>query len=413
MLPWMLALIAAGFLFVLYPFFFNNDSSVSKGHEQAKIAEKDNVRLFQEQQEQFQQQLDLGDIDTPQFKRLMAEAEQLLLANTVLNTQKKSKGLAGGLWLLPILLVVFPIATVVVYQQVGASKDQEIAVLIEAQSSRVSNLASEQWDVELIKALQERVISRPDNIYYWAMLAQWAISNDDIASANSYFAAALKIDPRDSFLLAQYAESLFLLEGNRFTPQVITAVDAAFAADTNSQTVLGLKGIEAFANNDPGLAISYWRRAQQQLEPTSVVFQGLQTGIERAQLLVGSSTGGSPNDSVKTRRVSVLVSIDARVPARPDQTVFVAVLRAGGSPMPLAAKKISVNRLPATITLTDMDTLVAGQELSTANRVRVVARLSSSGSATPQVGDWEALSDAITLDEKGAQVTLSIDQQRK
>jgi len=51
--------------------------------------------------------------------------------------------------------------------------------------------------------------------------------------------------------------------------------------------------------------------------------------------------------------------------------------------------------------------------LSTANRVRVVARLSSSGSATPQAGDWEALSDAITLDEKGAQVTLSIDQQRK
>lgn len=70
MLPWMLALIAAGFLFVLYPFFFNNDSSVAKGHEQAKIAEKDNVRLFQEQQEQFQQQLDLGDIDTLQFKRL-------------------------------------------------------------------------------------------------------------------------------------------------------------------------------------------------------------------------------------------------------------------------------------------------------------------------------------------------------
>jgi len=245
------------------------------------------------------------------------------------------------------------------------------------------------------------------------MLAQWAISNDDIASANSYFAAALKVDPRDSFLLAQYAESLFLLEGNRFTPQVVTAVDAAFAADTNGQTVLGLKGIEAFANNDPGLAITYWRRAQQQLEPTSVVFQGLQVGIERAQLMVGSSTDDSPNDMVKKRHISVLVSIDPRVPARPDQTVFVAVLRVGGSPMPLAAKKISVSQLPATVVLTDMDALVAGQELSTANRVRVVARLSSSGSATPQAGDWEALSDTITLDEKGLQVTLSIDQQRK
>jgi cytochrome c-type biogenesis protein CcmH len=81
--------------------------------------------------------------------------------------------------------------------------------------------------------------------------------------------------------------------------------------------------------------------------------------------------------------------------------------------MPLAAKKISVFQLPATILLTDMDTLVAGQELSTANRVKVVARLSLSGSATPQSGDWEAVSDTIVLNEKGVNVSLSIDRQRK
>ena len=286
MLSWILGLIAIGFLFVLYPFVFNKDSSIAKGKEQSKIAEKDNVRLFKEQQEQFQRQLDLGDINAQQFKRLLAEAEQLLLANTTLESQQKPKDLAGGLWLLPILLVAFPLATIAVYQQIGAIDDQEIAALIEAQSSKSINLASPQWDVELIDALKQRVISRPRNIYYWAMLAQWAISNDDIASANQYFAAALKVEPADSFLLAQYAESLFLLEGNRFTPRVITAVDAAFVADATSQTVLGLKGIEAFSNNDHSLAITYWRRAQQQLDPAGAIFQGLQAGIDGAQRLL-------------------------------------------------------------------------------------------------------------------------------
>ena len=79
MLTWMLTLIAVAFLFVLYPFVFNDDSSVNKGQEQGKIAEKDNVRLFKEQQGQFQRQLDVGDIDAQQFARLMTEAEQLSL----------------------------------------------------------------------------------------------------------------------------------------------------------------------------------------------------------------------------------------------------------------------------------------------------------------------------------------------
>jgi|TARA_B110000444_G_scaffold193635_1_gene183789 cytochrome c-type biogenesis protein CcmH len=417
MLPWMLILIAFAFLFVFYPFVFSDISSTSKGQEQAKIAEKDNVRLFKEQQEQFQQQLDIGDIDSQQFERLLTEAEQLLLANTSLISNRKHTALEGGGWLLPILLFVLPLVTIVLYQETGAIEDQEIATLIELQSANGTNLSLEPWSAELVEALQQRVISRPDNIYYWAMLAQWAISNNDMASANGYFSAALEVAPRDSFLLAQYAESLFLLEANRFTPRVAAAVDAAFAADATNQTVLGLKGIEAFSNGDLSVAISYWQRAQQQLEPASATFQGLQTGIDRAELMLASSADGSAAANffadTQTHKVSVRVSIDPQVSTTPDQRVFVAALREGGSPMPLAAKKISVSQLPATIVLSDTDALIAGQALSTATTIKVVARLSLSGSATPQTGDWEAVSDSFKLDEKGAQVSLLINRQRK
>ena len=52
-----------------------------------------------------------------------------------------------------------------------------------------------------------------------------------MVSANNYFLAALEVDPQDSFLLAQYAESLFLVDDSKFTSRVVFAVDRAFTAD--------------------------------------------------------------------------------------------------------------------------------------------------------------------------------------
>ena len=86
-----------------------------------------------------------------------------------------------------------------------------------------------------------------------------------MASGANYFAESVRISPRDGYLLGQYAQSLFFADGNRFTGRVSTAVDNAFAVDSSNQTVLGLKGIEAFENSDYKLAITYWQGAAQQL----------------------------------------------------------------------------------------------------------------------------------------------------
>jgi len=228
----------------------------------------------------------------------------------------------------------------------------------------------------------------------------------------------LKVNPRDSFLLAQYAESLFLVDDSRFTDRVVSAVDAAFSADQSNHTVLGLKGIEAFVHGDPDLAISYWRRAQDQVDASGSIYLGLQAGIDRAQEFKARLGNGPEDDLIiedpnsRKRSIKVEVSLSAEVPFTSDQVVFVAAVHDSGPPMPLAAKKIPAGQLPISIILSDEDAVMPGQELSSATDIKLVARLSISGSATPQSGDWETTSKMIKLAEEIETVSLVIDQKR-
>ncbi|MGB2042383.1 MAG: tetratricopeptide repeat protein, partial [Porticoccaceae bacterium] len=219
---------------------------------------------------------------------------------------------------------------------------------------------------------------------------------------------AIKVTPDDGFLLAQYAESLYLVAGNRFTAPVIRAMDRAFAVDSNNPTILGLKGIQSFENRELQLAITYWQGAIQGLDANSPTAQALQMGIDRAESLLGVA----PETASEERQITVQLSLAPDIAFAPDQMVFVAAVRASGSPMPLAAKKMRAADLPITVTLSDSQALMAGQGLSSVERAVLIARLSTTGSATPQSGDWEIVSEVIDLSGVNQPVVLEINTQR-
>jgi cytochrome c-type biogenesis protein CcmH len=64
------------------------------------------------------------------------------------------------------------------------------------------------------------------------------------------------------------------------------------------------------------------------------------------------------------------------------------------------------------VVLTDKDALIPGQDFTTEAKIKVVARLSNSGSATPQSGEWEATSESIDLQAFEGEIILVIDRQR-
>ena len=405
----LLLLAASGF--IAFPFLSNWRRS-GKNASAGVSVERTNVAIYREQQEQFQRQLDNAEISVEQFEQLSADAKQLLLSNTASQSADSPRQDNAGLWLLPVLVVLLAASSWLLYSELGAQADEDILRLI-AEGAEVSDNteAAQLWRQQLNSAIATRVKQRPDNIYYWVMLAQSAIAEGELLQASNYFAAAIKAQPDDGYLLAQYAETLYLVAGSRFTPTVVEAMDRAFAVDSNNATVLGLKGIQAFEQRQLALAISYWQGARQSLDPAGSTAKALLIGIERAKMLLAD--GGTTTQTEKgSLNIEVSVTIDDSVDYTPDQQVFVAVVEAAGPPMPIAARKLQAANLPASLSLTAADELMVGRTLASAQAVRLVARLSTSGSATAQSGDWEAISPIVDLPNDQGPIELVISRQR-
>ena len=383
----LLLLVAA--LFIAVPFYIGRNRELDD--ESFNVAEQANIDVFRDQQAQYQQQFEGGEISAEQQALMLAEAEQLLLSNTA--SVRQQQDTRQGLWLLPILIIVMSLASIFIYRSLGSAVDQQITESLAEQQS--------QWTPELIATIGERAKQRPNNVYYWTILAEEAMGRGDMVAAEGYFAEAIRVQPNESYLLGQYAQALFFVEENRFSATVIAAVDRAFAVDSSNQTVLGLKGIQAFQEADYRRAITYWQGAASGLNPASDSWLALQNGIQQAQQLAGEAPSESDDF-----RLMINLSIDPSIQYSPHQLVFVAIIEADGPPMPVAARKLAASQLPLALELSDRDVLMAGRSLADVGKIKVVARLSSSGSATPQEGDWQVVSDII--DGRSGTLNLSL-----
>jgi len=402
MIWWLIAgLLLLASLFLVYPF-IRHDRTVVQDDADA------NLQIFRDQQAQLDSQLQQQEIKQPQYEQLLAEAKQLLLLNSQKPQVEETVVSVKVGRLLPVALLLLPIFCLASYHYLGAAADEKILKMLEVNTQlSVDDPQAQFKQQELFSAIEKRAAQRPDNIYYWILLAKRAVQQNDLSSAQYHYAQAIKASPEDSYLLAQYAEITFMLADSQFTDEVNRAIDKAFAIDSSNPTVLGLKGIQAFETEQWQLAITYWQEASRQMEQGSPTATALKAGIARAQMRLGIE----PEQQLSPQ-VEISVSIDKAIQFDPNQTVFVALVAISGAPMPLAAKKLRAGDLPTTITLSNSEAVMEGYNLSSENEVKAVARLSETGSATPQAGDWEAAIQRVDLSSGKYSLALEISRQR-
>jgi cytochrome c-type biogenesis protein CcmH len=402
MIWWLIAgLLLLASLFLVYPFVRHDRTEVQDDADA-------NLQIFRDQQAQLDSQLQQQEIKQPQYDQLLAEAKQLLLLNSQKPQADENQVPRKSGWLLPVSLLLLPIFCLASYHYLGAAADEKILKMLEQNTQLSVDDPQAQFKQQaLFSAIEKRAAQRPDNIYYWILLAKRAVQQNDLSSAQFHYAQAIKASPEDSYLLAQYAEITFMLADSQFTDEVNKAIDKAFAIDSSNPTVLGLKGIQAFETEQWQLAITYWQEASRQMEQGSPTATALKAGIARAQKRLGIE----PQEQLSPQ-VEITVSIDKSIQFDPNQTVFVALVAISGAPMPLAAKKLRAGDLPTTITLSNVDAVMEGYNLSSVNEAKAVARLSQSGSATPQVGDWEAAIQRVDLSSGKYSLAIEISRQK-
>lgn len=372
-----------------------------------------NIALYEEHIAELEAQHANGALSADQLKEGRLEADRELLDDTDVGRPKQSVNLGNALPLIAALLV--PVAGLGLYMYWGASEKVELTLSLAEQPKTVE---------EMIKRLEDTVRLQPESVDAWYFLGRTYMSEQRPKEAAHAYEKTIELVGRQPDLLGQWAQALYFANGNKWTAELQSLLDEALSQDPNEATSLGLLGIAAFEDKRFQDAIDAWTQLSKSLDPQDPSYQAIQTGIERAR----SSLAETPQASAETNAtqdtaaaepapatvsdykllIDVTISDEMLKQTSGTDTVFVFARAESGPPMPLAAKRLTVADLPASIALTDEDSLLPQLKLSSIGRVKLQASVSSSGDAMQ--AQWSSEAIIIDATEEGVKHPLRIDQ---
>jgi cytochrome c-type biogenesis protein CcmH len=320
-----------------------------------------------------------------------------------------------------VLLVLVPSAAVVLYA--GLGKPDAIVT----PAGRGAHDLSDSEVNAMVETLAERLKSRPDDAEGWALLARSYRALGRYADAAHAYAHASALVPDDASLLADYADVLAVTQGRRLAGKPAELAARALEIDPNHRKALALAATAAMEAHDLDRARALWERLRDQFPAGSDDARQVASIIAEVDDMktpsasrtpAGTSSSSAPRAPVGASSSSASASPGPSIAGRVDvssalaskvaltDTVFIFARATEGPRMPLAVLRIPAKQLPADYRLDDSMGMAAGMKLSSAPSVVVEARISKSGTATPQAGDLSGRSAPVKPGASGVNVTI-------
>ena len=265
----------------------------------------------------------------------------------------------------------------------------------------------------MVDKLAARMKERPDDGEGWTMLARSYTVLGRFAEAVPAYRRAVELQPTNAGILADYADAVAAMKGSVGNPESLALIDRALAIDPRQPKALALSGTAAYDRGDFPGAIGRWQTIADNLPPQSVLLAQVKASIVEAKehlggaasavAPVGKATTASPNTAV-----AGTVTIDPALAAKaaPGDSVFVFARATEGPRMPLAVLRARVADLPLTFKLDDSMAMSPAAKLSGARSVVIGARVSKSGNAIPQPGDFAGESSPVAPGASGVAVRI-------
>lgn len=403
-------------IFLVWPlliYVFRQSSLSSKAVGSAKASDE----VFLDQLYELGRARDDGDVTEDEFTSLKADLERTHHAEAkIKDTQAAVKEPATLRYRGPLIVVALlvPVLAAFGYQNLGAKADWEIYQLVKKPAE--NSIEKKANNEALIKKLNEQLAKDPENSSNLYLLASTSVSLGDYDQAVTALKALKELEPRSAFVASEFAQALFLQSGNKITPDVRENTALALGMNPNNSTALGLAGIDAYQKSNYQEAIQSWTLAVQQLDPNSSASKALVLGIARARAAASTSSkkpskakAPAPAVAASAPHVDVKVSLDlGAVTLDGTETVFVYARAWKGTKMPLAIKRMDAKLLPTDIRLDTSSAMAPGVDITSVPELEIVARVSKSGKAVPESGDWIATYGPVTLKNQTSPVELKI-----
>ena len=310
------------------------------------------------------------------------------------------------------LALLLPAAAVAIYLQVGRPDALAMpAELLAAAATPADHGPSEADLPAMVERLAQRLRAQPGDVDGWHMLARSYSAMNRHADAAKAYAHLATLLPQDAGVLADYADALATAREGALAGEPERLVERALAIDPQQPKALALSGSAAFARGDFARAERQWQAVLPLVPQDSEFARSTQAGIAeaRARQEHRATPAAAPAAAASAAgRIAGTIRLAAGVAAPPPgHTLFIYARAADGSPMPLAAIRRQAGTLPVQFVLDDSHALAPGTRLSEAGRLVVGARISASGSATPQAGDLEGRAAAVTPGSSGVEIALA------
>ena len=423
----MMLLLAIGLL--VYP--------LLKARQLSSVAYKEsNLKINEEKVRELELDLEEGRIDQQFYKVAREELDRELLIdipdvskeNAALHyTKAASKHPALAL----VISVFVPMLALLLYLDLGMhNASDETFVAAQQPSAKQPSIE------EMTRKLEEKIEKEGGTVQEWIMLGRshkYLGNNQQAANA---FAVALEQDTENAQLMLERAEVLALSNDRVFTEEARALVLKAYELDPENPNTLWFIGVAEFQQGNHRQAISHlvellpMAGGEEEVMKSivTIVAQSRQAlldagedvpeleqmlGIEQmkadaqaAEAAKAAPATAAASSAATALSVAVDVSDSVRAKFNESDVVFVYAKAKQGPRMPLAVARLTLAALPATVTLDDSMAMVDGMNLSAFDQLVVSARVTRTGSAIAQSGDYIGQLDVT---DKSADVTLDIE----
>ena len=350
----------------------------------------------------------------------------LWLGSSLINRMNRTRGYLITL----TATAVFGLAGWLLYREVGAADD-----LATKDAITKAFESGDQADLEhALESVKSRIDDQNDNAQYFALAGMLESQLGRSQSAEQYYKQLVSLAPNSADAHAEYAQHRFVANERQIDDAVVEAVSKALALDENNITALGIKGIMAFEMGAYEAAAKAWGRGMQLTGESSPSYnflaQGAFQAMQRAQADKNTESKSgleaarrfeqlfeNPNLLTGTTLKAFLASDNARVLARnsqvddssdnqlnlslswatsdpnefsdtrldalsrtnPDGVLLVYTRAQAGPKMPLAIKRVNLQELPLTLTLSKPDSMLESMTINSMSQQELIVRYAPSG----------------------------------
>ena len=378
-----------------------------------------NAAVYRDQMAELDREFVMGNLNYEELKAARDELSLRLLADVGaegLNSAPVKPAASGTLlwrkpwWAIGLLVFVVPVSSMLMYSVLGEPAALDPMALKQGVDSSAE--VTPEKMTEMATALTRRLQDEPNNMEGWVMLGRVQRARGLFEESAEAYAKALALS-RDDNLLIERAEVLAQKNGGSFAGEPWSIIQRVLTADPLHMNALFLAGSASYAEMNFNTALRYWERAREVVPADSPDAPELDRAIAEARNKMGLPAipprAVSAAEQQASKAAMAASSISGRVTlvkelqglvAKTD-TVFVYATPVAGSRMPVAIVRTTADKLPFDFVLDDSTAMNPSAKLSGMDEVTVRVRISKSGQATAQAGDYGVSLTPVKLGSKG------------